>query len=653
MHTEHRSDKNQNITGRLPWRRLLVGSEVMPGGVHFRVWAPRRKAVEAVFESDPRGGLILTPEPDGYFSGLAPHAKAGTLYRFRLDGGKTLFPDPVSRYQPQGVHGPSEVVDHSAFQWTDGDWPGVGPAGTVLYEMHVGTFTQDGTWEAAIQRLPDLAELGVNCVEVMPVAEFAGRFGWGYDGVDLFAPTRLYGKPDDFRRFVDHAHALGVGVILDVVYNHIGPDGNYLREFSEDYFSTRHKTDWGEAINFDAPNNGPVREFFLANARYWVEEFHVDGYRYDATHAIYDDSPEHILAAISKIVRQTAGKRKTYLVNENEPQHTRIVRPIEAGGYGMDALWNDDFHHSAMVALSGRNEAYFTDHLGSPQEFISAVKWGFLYQGQRYAWQQQRRGAHALDLPPTAFINFIQNHDQIANSGLGLRALEVSSLAQLKAMTALLLLSPQTPMLFQGQEFAASSPFYYFADHNTELGKLVCAGRGREASQFPSLATPEAQAALANPCSEDTFLLSKIDHTERKKGRHATMLSLHRDLLHLRREEPVLRRVQRRGDLDGAVLGPGAFVLRYFGEAGDDRLLLVNFGADFPLVPAPEPLLAPPANQRWSLLWSSEDVRYGGAGTPAPDTEREGWHLPGRSALFLRPVPAEEGRVETRRLQQS
>jgi maltooligosyltrehalose trehalohydrolase len=356
----------------------------------------------------------------------------------------------------------------------------------------------------------------------------------------------------------------------------------------------------------------------------------------------------HILAEMSDVVRKAARARKTYLVNENEPQHTRLVRPVHAGGLGMDALWNDDFHHSAMVALTGKNEAYYSDHRGDPQEFVSAAKWGYLFQGQRYKWQKKRRGTPALDLPPTSFVNFIQNHDQIANSGLGYRVCEITSRPHLRAMTAVLILSPQTPMLFQGQEFAASSPFFYFADHQGELGQLVCEGRRREVSQFPSLATPDVQAHLPNPCTEETFDRCKIDHGERDRDHHAQLFALHRDLLRLRREEPVLKRVQRRGDIDGAVLSAGAFVLRYFGEDADDRLLVVNFGVDLNLDVAPEPLLAPPLGQRWSVQWSSEAVEYGGGGTPHPDTEREGWMLPARCAMFLRPQAARAATVNSR-----
>ncbi|HSF42920.1 MAG TPA: alpha-amylase family glycosyl hydrolase, partial [Thermoanaerobaculia bacterium] len=319
---------------------------MVPGGVHFRVWAPRRRKVEVVFEGGP--GLELSAEGGGYFSGLAPEAGAGALYRYRLDDGDA-FPDPASRFQPQGPHGPSQVIDPSTFAWTDRGWPGITREGQVLYEMHVGTFTPEGTWEAASRELPELAELGITVLELMPVAEFPGEFGWGYDGVDLFAPYHLYGEPDDFRRFVDRAHAAGLGVILDVVYNHLGPDGNYLKQFSEGYFTDRYKNDWGEAINFDGEGSGAVREFFLANAGYWIAELHLDGLRLDATQDVKDASKDHILAAIARRAREAAGERPIYLVAENEPQETRLVRPPEEGGYGIDALWNDDYHHSAMV----------------------------------------------------------------------------------------------------------------------------------------------------------------------------------------------------------------------------------------------------------------------------------------------------------------
>jgi maltooligosyltrehalose trehalohydrolase len=642
-------------------RRLPIGAEVHSGAVHFRVWAPRRKSVEVVVEGGvfANGGKAvatsLQAEPNGYFSGLVDGAADGTLYRFRLDGGEKLYPDPASRYQPQGPHGPSQVVHADRFAWSDADWKGISPAGQVLYELHIGTFTPAGTWAAATAELPRLAQLGITCLEVMPVNEFAGAYGWGYDGVDLFAPFHHYGTPDDFRRFVDAAHKLGVAVILDVVYNHMGPDGNYVREFSADYFNAEHMTDWGEALNFDGKNADGTREFFISNAVYWISEFHLDGFRFDATQAIVDTSPEHILSVICRRARQAAGERGIYLINENEPQHTKLVRPVKQGGFGLDALWNDDFHHSAMVVLSGRNEAYYTDYFGTPQEFISAAKYGYLYQGQRYKWQQKRRGTPALDLPPTAFVHFLQNHDQVANSGRGQRLHDLSSPGQLRAMTALLLLMPQTPMLFQGQEWAASSTFHYFADHNDELKKLIKAGRAKELSQFPSLATRAMQAALIDPGDRHTFERSRIDSSERERPRHAEVYRLHQELLRLRREEPAFARAGQRGQMDGSVLPGGAFLLRFFGEPDgggatgvNDRLLLVNFGVDLQLDPAPDPLLAPPADHRWSLVFSTEEPEYGGTGTPPPDTEREGWFVPGRSAVLLKPVPADAAAVMTR-----
>jgi maltooligosyltrehalose trehalohydrolase len=619
-------------------RRLPVGAEVQPGGgAHFRVWASRRQRVEVVLERGPSSAaeamtVPLAADGNGYFSGFAPMARAGMVYRYRLDGGDA-YPDPASRFQPQGPHGPSQLVDPGTFRWTDKDWGGVPLPGQVIYEMHVGTFTPEGTWEAAGRQLPELADLGVTVLEVMPVAEFPGRFGWGYDGVDLFAPTRLYGQPDDFRRFVDRAHAAGLGVILDVVYNHLGPDGNYLKEFAPAYFSTQHGTEWGEALNYDGANSGPVREFFVANAGYWIDEYHLDGLRLDATQSIFDDSPEHILAAISRRVRQAAGGRATLVVAENEPQLVRLVRPIDRGGYGLDGLWNDDFHHSAMVALTGHNEAYYADYLGTPQEFISAVKWGYLYQGQRYTWQRKRRGTPTFGVPPAAFVTFVQNHDQVANSGRGYRVHQLTSPGRFRAMTALLLLAPGTPMLFMGQEFAASSPFSFFADHHPELARLVRQGRATFLEQFRSLCTPDIQACFDDPGAEETFRRCKLDFAERQ--RHEEVYRLHRDLLRLRREDPVFR-AQRPGGVDGAVLGPEAFVLRFFGRDGDDRLLLVNLGRDLHLDPAPEPLLAPPEGRTWEVGWASESAGYGGHGVAPVETE-ENWRIPGHAAVVLRP----------------
>jgi maltooligosyltrehalose trehalohydrolase len=616
-------------------RRFPIGAELQPGGVHFRVWAPRRVKVAVAFESGPE--VQLRRETGGYFSGLAPGAAAGARYRFRLDGGE-CFPDPVSRFQPEGPHGPSQVVDPSTFPWTDAGWPGAGLEGQIIYEMHIGTFTQEGTWEAARREISELAAAGITVLEIMPVADFPGRFGWGYDGVGLFAPVAIYGAPDDFRRFVDDAHRAGLGVILDVVYNHVGPDGNYLKQFSDDYFTGRYENEWGEAINYDGKNSAPVREWVVANAAYWAKEYHLDGLRLDATQQIFDASAENIMTALAKAMRAAAGGRKVIVVAENESQHTRLARPAGSGGYELDALWNDDFHHAARVAVTGRNEAYYTDYGGTPQELISAIKYGYLYQGQRYKWQARRRGSPSWGLAPAQFVNYIENHDQIANSGRGERVQQLTSPGRYRAVTALLLLAPGTPLLFQGQEFASSSPFHFFADHNAELRELVKEGRIQFLSQFPSLGRPEARACHTDPGDEAVFRRCKLDFEERRL--HAGLYDMHKDLLRLRRDDPIFRAQKPRG-VDGAVLSAEAFVLRFFGEAGDDRLLLVNLGRDLHLDPAPEPLLAPPENKLWELLWSSEDPRYGGCGVPDPDGP-DNWRIPGHVALAMRPAAPEQ-----------
>jgi maltooligosyltrehalose trehalohydrolase len=615
-------------------RRLSAGVEMQPGGsVHARVWAPARRAVDVVLDSNRARTWRLQPEGDGYFAGDVPGLKAGDRYWLRLDG-LTLRPDPVSRFQPEGPHGPSMVVDPTAFAWTDTAWRGIPRDGQVLYEMHVGTFTREGTWRAAAERLPGLADLGVTVIEMMPVADFAGRFGWGYDGVDLYAPTRLYGTPDDLRYFVDRAHASGLGVILDVVYNHVGPDGNYLSDFSPDYFTDKYKNDWGEALNFEGP--APAREFFIENAVYWVDEFHMDGLRLDATQDIHDASPEHVVAELIRRAREAAGGRRLYIVVENEPQETRVLRSAEEGGHGADAAWNDDYHHAAIVALTGKREAYYTDYRGTGQEFISCAKYGYLYQGQWYHWQGKRRGTPALDLPPCAFVSFLENHDQVANTAFGRRLHQIASPSRLRAMTALTLLGPGTPLLFQGQEFGSSAPFLYFADHKPELRGPINDGRREFLAQFPSVKDPDVFAALPEAVSEEGFTRSILDHGERE--RHAGVYALHRDLLHLRRDDVVLRAAQCRRP-DGAVLAAGAFLLRYQGPAADgDRLLIVNLGCDLDLRPVPEPLLAPPGGCRWELQWSSEAVRYGGHGTP-PLRIHSHLHVPGESAVLLRSAP--------------
>jgi maltooligosyltrehalose trehalohydrolase len=613
-------------------RRYPVGAEPAPEGVHFRVWAPKRRRVDVIMEGV-ETAAPLEREESGYFSGLVAGAQAGLRYRFRLDGAG-LFPDPASRFQPEGPHAASEVIDPSTYPWSDEQWLGVSLEGQVIYEMHIGTFTQEGTWQAARRELPELAATGITVLEIMPVADFPGRFGWGYDGVLWFAPVAIYGRPGDFRGFVNEAHRLGIGVILDVVYNHIGPDGNYLKEFSEDYFATRYANEWGEALNFDGENACAMRELVVTNAAYWAEEFHLDGLRLDATQQIFDSSPRNVMTELAERMRAAAGKRRVFIVAENESQQSSLARPVAQGGLGLDGLWNDDYHHSARVAVTGRREAYYTDYAGTPQELISAVKYGYLYQGQRYKWQSKRRGEPTWgptgSLAPWQFVTCIENHDQVANSGRGERLAQIASPGRMKAITAFLLLAPGTPMLFQGQEFGSSKPFLFFADHNDELRKLVSEGRLQFLSQFPSLAQPEMRRCHLDPGDPATFERCKLDFSERET--HAPIYRLHKDLLRLRREDAVFG---ARATVEGAVLAEQAFVLRFFGEAGD-RLLLINLGPDLVLDIAPEPLLAPPQNRLWATLWTSEDIEYGGCGAPPPDGP-DNWRLTAESAIVMRP----------------
>lgn len=617
-------------------RRYPVGAEVLETGVHFRVWAPDRKKVEVVLASgiEELVSVPLTKDGTGYFSGQVKEARAGTLYWFRLDDEPDLRPDPASRFQPEGPMGPSQVITPS-YPWTDDAWRGVTLENQVVYEMHIGTFTPEGTWQAAIKELPELARVGITVLEVMPVADFCGEFGWGYDGVNMYAPTRLYGSPDDFRAFVNAAHHHGLAVILDVVYNHLGPTGNFLPTFSKHYFTDKYETDWGSPINFDGPFCEPVREYYVANAAYWIDEFHLDGLRVDATQNIYDfdDSHEHVLSAATRAARAAAGKRDIIIVAENEPQDVRLIRPSNQNGFGMDGMWNDDLHHTAMVSLVGRKEAYYTDYRGSPQEFVSAAKYAFLYQGQRYKWQKKPRGTSTLGFEPYRFVNFLQNHDQIANYGTGERIHKLSAPGRFRALTAYFLLIPGTPMLFMGQEFGASAPFLYFAHHQPDLADLVHQGRKDFMSQFRSFATPEMQESIPAPHERATFEACKLNFSERQS--QSQLYRLHEDLLRLRREEPAFSS-QRRHGLDGAVLSATAFVLRFFHEE-EDRLLLVNLDVDLHLDPAPEPLLAPPPGFTWEVLWSSEDPRYGGSGTPAIYS-KENWRLPGNSAIVMKPV---------------
>lgn len=611
-------------------RHFPIGAEIISKkGVHFRVWAPDHKKVTLQIENKKIREFPMNKGRNGYFSVFVKNVSAGTLYRFKLGNDEKAYPDRASRFQPEGVEGPSCVVD-PFFSWTDQGWKGITMNSQVIYEMHIGTFTKEGTFSAAEKELKNLVSLGITTIQVMPIHNFPGHFGWGYDGVNLFAPKQLYGKPKDVKAFVNKAHRLGIGVILDVVYNHLGPEGNYLTKFTKDYLNEKRTTDWGSPMNFDLK---PSREFFLTNARYWIEEYHFDGLRIDAVPWIFSSTPTHVLAELSKVTRKAAGKRKIILIGEDEAQNVKHLKPFKKGGDHFDALGNEDFHHTAHVRLTGKREAYYTDYLGSPQEFISCIKYGFLYQGQYYDWQKKERGTPSLNLSPKSLVVFLENHDQVANSAFGMRLHQLSNPDNYITMTTLFLLTPNTPMLFQGQEFGSSKPFFYFADHSEKIGQDVFEGRIKSLAQFPRLATKEIIAVLPKPSDPQTFIKCKLDFSERET--HKAIYSLHKDLLFLRKTDPVFQKMQSL-KIDGATLGSDSFLIRYFGKEKGDCLLIVNFGPDHHFNPAPEPLLVAGEELEWEILWSSASITYGGEGTPPINVPY--WKILGHSAIVLKTV---------------
>jgi len=501
--------------------------------VAFKVWAPASSTVEVVFEDQKPGSSVrLAPAAAGYFASTIEGLGAGLRYAYRLDG-EGPFPDPASRSQPDGVHGTSAVVDPSGFPWSDDTWQGVPLERLVIYELHVGTFTPAGTFAAAAERLDDLRALGITAIELMPVAAFPGSRNWGYDGVSLFAPARCYGTPDDLRRLVDRAHGLGLAVILDVVYNHTGPDGSYLRRFSPYVYSTRHQSPWGDGINFDGDHSGGVRDFVIENALHWVHEYHLDGLRLDATHAIADDSPQHILAELTARVKTSTRGRHVHVFAEDHRNLTSIVAPPPKG-WGLDGVWADDFHHQMRRRLAGDTDGYYQDYSGSSQDIATTIRQGWFFTGQPSAFLGTARGTDPSGLSPARFVVCLQNHDQIGNRAFGERLNHQVDTARCRAASVLLLMLPHTPLIFMGQEWGASSPFRYFTDHEPGLGALVTEGRRQEFRTFAAFADPASVARIPDPQAFDTFAVSRLDWDERTGDGHAAMLQLFRDCLALR-----------------------------------------------------------------------------------------------------------------------
>jgi maltooligosyltrehalose trehalohydrolase len=508
------------------------------GRTAFRVWAPEARRVRVVLD----GGreAALAPAPDGFWEAVLPAVFPGDLYRFRVDD-REPFPDPASRFQPRGVHGPSQVVDPSAFRWKNGARRRVHPGELVFYELHTGTFTPEGTFLAAAGKIPFLKDLGVTALQLMPVADFPGDRNWGYDGVSLFAPARRYGGPDDLRRLVDRAHGAGLAVFLDVVYNHFGPDGNYTGLFSPYYLSPRHKNPWGAAPNLDGPHSRPVRDFFIENAFHWLHEYRLDGLRLDATHALKDDGPVHFVAELAgRVKRSFPDGNAPLVIAEDERNDARIIRSARRGGWGLDALWADDLHHHLRSRLAGDKDGYYADYSGTAQDIAATLNRGWFYSGQRSRIFGQARGSDPGGLPKNRFVVCLQNHDQIGYRAFGERIhLQIEPAAH-RAAAALLLGAPETPLLFMGQEWAASTPFLYFTDHSPALGRLITLGRREEFKRFAHFSSPAVRRRIPDPQSPATFSSSRLLWSERTKPGHRQTWRWYRSLLRLRRSEPAL-----------------------------------------------------------------------------------------------------------------
>lgn len=587
------------------------------GGVRFRLWAPGVMAVSLWLDEEQELPMVATDS--GWFELAVPTAHAGSRYRFRLPDG-LLVPDPASRYNPEDIHGPSEVVDPAAFDWSDGDWRGRPWEEAVIYELHVGSFTPAGNFNGVIERLDYLAKLGITALEIMPVSDFPGRRNWGYDGVLPFAPDAAYGRPEDFKRLVDAAHKRGLMVLLDVVYNHFGPEGNYLHAYAPDFFNPHHATPWGAAINFDGENNRAVRDFFVHNVRYWLEEFHLDGLRLDAIHAICDDSSPDIieeLAEAFRVLRECG--RHVHMVLENEHNQACYLGREDAGTLRhATAQWNDDIHHVFHVLATGENDGYYSDYAAEPTRLLGrCLTEGFAYQGEASAFARGKlRGEPSGHLPPTAFINFLQNHDQIGNRAFGERLSHLASPVVMEAVTAILLLAPQPPLLFMGEEFATTQPFLFFCDFGPELASAVTEGRRREFSRFARFSNPAARECIPDPNAETTFCACVLDWSAIDQMPHRIVLELHRVLLSLRRQWIAPRLAgMGNGDPKMTLLSARALNLRW--RLGDDSLLtlVANFGEEaIDVAPAKDSLIFATTNlddamikagnmPPWSVTW--------------------------------------------------
>jgi maltooligosyltrehalose trehalohydrolase len=597
------------------------------GRCRFLVWAPLADQVEVRLVSPREGLLPLEKRAKGYFAAEVAGVEPGCQYFYRLNGAQD-FPDPASRFQPQGVHGPSQVVD-PRFPWEDRHWTGLPLRDYVIYELHVGIFTPEGTFEAVIPHLEGLKELGLTALELMPVAQFPGARNWGYDGVYPFAVQDSYGGPLGLKRLVNACHQRGLAVVLDVVYNHLGPEGNYLAAYGP-YFTQRYRTPWGPALNFDGPESDEVRRFFLENALFWAGEYHIDALRLDALHAIVDLSPQPFLTELAATARRAreSGPRKFYLMAESDLNDVRLVRPPELGGHGLDAHWNDDFHHALHTFLTGEQTGYYLD-FGRLEQLAKAWREGFIYSGEYSPYRRRRHGSSTRDIAPERLLVFAQNHDQVGNRLGGERLSRLVSFEALKLAAGVVLLSPFMPLMFMGEEFGETAPFLYFVSHS-DPGLIEAVRQGRK-EEFAAFSWP---GEPPDPQGEETFYRGKLDHHLREEGQHKILLEFHRELLGLRRELSSLTDLGRRHrEVEGSEEEKVLWV-RLAAEEGE-AVILYYFGQH------PLSLSRPWPRGRWLKRLDSGERRWQGPGSEAPAVlEGEGavsWSLSPQSFLvYLR-----------------
>ena len=578
------------------------------GACSFLVWAPRAEKVEVHIVAPQDRIVPMQSGEKGYFQARVENLPAGALYRYRLDGA-TERPDPASALQPQGVHGPSQVMERR-FDWADKSWPGLPLREYVLYELHVGTFTPQGTFDAIIPRLAELKALGVTAIEIMPVAQFPGNRNWGYDGVYPFAVQDSYGGPQSLKRLVNACHAQGMAVVLDVVYNHLGPEGNYASEFGF-YFTEAYKTPWGAALNFEQEYSDEVRRYFIENALRWITEFHMDGLRLDAIHAIVDPSARPFLQELGEACHQRARElqREVHIIAESNRNDNRVVHPCERGGWTLDGQWNDDFHHSLRVALTGEKAGYYQDFSGAP-DLAKAFRQGFVYSGEYSKFRKKRYGNSSADLPGQSLVVFSQNHDQVGNRKVGDRLTAVLSFEQLKLAAATVLLSPYVPLLFMGEEYGEKAPFQYFVSHgDPAIIEAVRKGRGEEFASF------EWSGELPDPQDERTFLNSKLNWNSRSVGEHRVLLDFYRELLRLRRETPALAKLDKHSQEVALVAEQKGLLVRRWTQREhrtSEVAMVFYFGEESTPVELPLPAGS------WLPLLDSAEARWKGVGGTPP-----------------------------------